>query len=136
VNSWERARLEEAPVGRLASVRPDGRPHLVVVTFALVGDAVVTAVDQKPKRTTALQRLRNVEAQPEVSFLVDHYDADWTQLWWVRVDGRAEVIRDDARRSSLLPHLVARYPAYRKDPPEGPVLRIAVGRTTSWRANT
>jgi PPOX class probable F420-dependent enzyme len=133
MNSWERARLEAAPVARLATVRPQGTPHLVVVTFALVGDRVVSAVDQKPKRTAALQRLRNVEVHPDVSLLVDHYEDDWAKLWWVRVDGVAEVVTDDARRSELLPPLVAKYPAYRDDLPAGPVLLIDVRRTTSWQ---
>ena len=134
MNSWERARLEAARVGRLATVRPDGTPHLVVVTFALAGERLVTAVDQKPKRTSALQRLRNVEANPEVSLLVDHYEEDWAQLWWVRIDGVAEVVVDEVRRAELLPPLVAKYPAYQDDPPAGPVLVIDVGRATSWRA--
>jgi PPOX class probable F420-dependent enzyme len=134
MNSWERARLEAARVGRLATVRPAGTPHVVVVTFASAGDQLVTAVDQKPKRTSALQRLRNVEARPAVSLLVDHYEEDWAQLWWVRVDGVAAVVTDEPRRSELLAPLVEKYRAYREDPPAGPVLVIDVRRTTSWQA--
>ena len=134
MNSWERGRLDAAPVARLATVRPEGTPHLVVITFARDGDRLVTAVDQKPKRTSALQRLRNIEVHPDVSLLVDHYEDDWAQLWWVRVDGVAEVVTEEPRRAELLPPLVAKYPAYRDEPPAGPVLVIDVRRTTSWRA--
>ena len=84
-----RARLEAAPIGRLATVRPDGRPHLVPCCFAVVGETVFSAVDAKPKSTLALQRLANIRSQPSVTVLVDHYAADWSTLWWVRVDGRA-----------------------------------------------
>ena len=66
----------------------DGRPSLVVVTFAAVGDVVVTAVDRKPKSTTRLHRLQLITANPQVSLLADHYDdGDWTALWWARGDG-------------------------------------------------
>src|SRR3990170_1270448 len=95
----DRSRVEQARVARLATVRPDGSPHLVVVTFALSGDTVVTAVDDKPKRTQQLQRLRNLQERPAATLLVDHYDEDWSQLWWVRLDGDAHVVRDEPRRT-------------------------------------
>ena len=81
-------RVRDARVGRLGTVTPDGRPHLVPVCFALREETVYTAVDAKPKSTLALRRLANIEATPSASLLVDHYDEDWTHLWWVRVDGR------------------------------------------------
>ena len=79
-------------VARLATVDPGGRPHLVPITFALDGDAIVTAVDHKPKSTTKLRRLENIAANPEVSVLADRYEDDWSRLWWARADGTARVI--------------------------------------------
>ena len=88
-----RALFASARVARLATIGPQGRPHLVPITFALDGDTIYTAVDQKPKVTTRLQRLRNVAADPRVSVLADHYDdEDWSSLWWVRGDGAARVV--------------------------------------------
>src|SRR4029453_4312281 len=81
--AW-RDRVEWARVARLATVRPDGRPHVVPITFPLVGDAGGSAVDQKPKTTLALARLANLAVHPVASVLVDHYDDDWARLWWVR----------------------------------------------------
>ena len=75
-----RERVSSARVGRLATVSPDGRPHVVPVCFARVGDELVTAVDAKPKSTAALTRLANVLAHPPVTLLVDHYDDDWSSL--------------------------------------------------------
>ena len=72
-----------APVARLATVGPDGCPHLVPVVFAVDGDVVYTAVDGKPKVSLRLRRLANIAARPQVSLLVDHYDDDWSRLWWV-----------------------------------------------------
>ena len=76
-----------AEVARLATVAADGAPHLVPVCFALAGDVVYSAVDGKPKRTPDLARLANIAAEPRVALLADHYEEDWTRLWWVRVDG-------------------------------------------------
>ena len=95
-----RARLSAARIGHLATVRPDGRPHVVACCFALHGDRLWTAVDAKPKRTPQLQRLANVRAHPRASLLVDHYEEDWDALWWVRVDGPAAVLDDGEEREA------------------------------------
>src|SRR5579875_3988162 len=87
-----RRRFAQARVARLATITPDGRPHLVPIVFAVHGDTVYSAVDAKPKRTGALARLANVAAHPQASVLADHYEEDWSALWWVRGDGRARVL--------------------------------------------
>jgi PPOX class probable F420-dependent enzyme len=131
--SRERERVDAAQVARLATVRPDGRPHVVPVTFAAVGpDRIVTAVDHKPKRTASLQRLRNIEANPEVSLLVDHYEEDWSALWWVRVDAAASVVREEPERSTLAAALEQKYAAYAGRAPAGPVIVMTVHTVTSW----
>src|SRR5690625_4498503 len=83
-----------APVARLATVAPGGAPHLVPIVFALDNDVIYTGVDAKRKTTQRLRRLANIESDPRVSLLVDHYADDWTQLWWVRADGVAVIHRD------------------------------------------
>jgi PPOX class probable F420-dependent enzyme len=127
-----RARLASARVGRLATVRPDGRPHVVVCCFTLDGDRLWTAVDAKPKATTRLQRLANVRAHPWASLLVDHYEEDWDRLWWVRVDGAAAVLEEGAERERAVAGLVAKYAQYASAPPEGPVVALAVERWRGW----
>jgi PPOX class probable F420-dependent enzyme len=133
--SWPRAtaeaRLAAARVGRLATVTPDGRPHVVAVCFALHEGRIYTAVDAKPKAKRALQRLENVRATGRASLLVDHYEEDWARLWWVRVDGAAEVIDSD----EAIDVLAAKYEQYRADRPSGPVIAIAPERWRSWVAS-
>jgi PPOX class probable F420-dependent enzyme len=129
-----RWRFASASVARLGTVRPDGRPHLVPVCFALDGDVVVSVVDDKPKRSTQLRRLDNVRAYPAVSLLVDHYDDDWTQLWWVRVDGTARVLEAGTEHARAIDLLVAKYAQYRSLRPAGPVLVIAVEAWRVWSA--
>jgi PPOX class probable F420-dependent enzyme len=125
-----------ARVARLATVGAEGRPHLVPIVFAVAGDVVYSAVDAKPKRTTALRRLENVRRNPRVALLADHYDdSDWDALWWVRADGVARVLDgsdSEARRAIAL--LAARYAQYRERPPRGQVLAVSVERWSGWRA--
>ncbi|GAA1712214.1 TIGR03668 family PPOX class F420-dependent oxidoreductase [Kribbella yunnanensis] len=122
-----RTRFAAARVARLATVGADGVPHLVPVTFAVAGDEVFIAIDQKPKTTLNLRRLRNIAANPAVTLLVDEYDDDdWTRLWWVRADGTAHV-QDEA-----VELLVAKYPQYADDPPRGPVIVVRVDRWSGW----
>ncbi|GID97623.1 TIGR03668 family PPOX class F420-dependent oxidoreductase [Amorphoplanes digitatis] len=120
-----------ARVAHLATVDDTGAPHLVPIVFALVGDVIYSAVDDKPKRHRRLRRLANVAHEPRVSVLADHYDDDWTRLWWVRADGTAAVLPDSAEGRAAL---VARYPQYTAMPPAGPFLRIEVHRWSSWSA--
>jgi PPOX class probable F420-dependent enzyme len=121
-------------VARLATADTGGRPHIVPIVFATEGDRVWTAVDDKPKRTRALRRIDNARANPRVSVLADHYEEDWTRLWWVRADGMARVldVADAARGMELL---CERYPPYRLRPPAGPVIEIAVSHWTGWAAD-
>ena len=131
----EAARLfSAARVARLATVDANGRPHLVPVVFVVLGDAVWSAVDAKPKSTRALKRLANIEANPAVSLLVDHYDDDWTHLWWVRADGQAAVVDvGEPGTDTVLDSLAAKYPQYATDRPAGPLVRVDVRRWSSWR---
>jgi PPOX class probable F420-dependent enzyme len=127
-----RDRVERARVARLATVGADNRPHLVPICFVLEGEVLYSAVDRKPKRSPNLKRIENVRANPLVTVLVDHYDDDWTQLWWVRLDGRARVLTDGAERAHALELLVAKYPQYSPDTPTGPVLAVDIERWRSW----
>lgn len=127
-----RRRVASAPVGRLATTGEDGRPRLVPFCFALEGDVLYSAVDHKPKSTTELRRLDDVRARPQVAVLVDHYEDDWSRLWWVRLRGRARVVDDDAEAERARRLLAEKYEQYRSRPPEGPVLAVAVDEWRAW----
>jgi PPOX class probable F420-dependent enzyme len=127
-----RAQVRDARVGRLATVDAEGRPHLVPICFALEGDTIYSAVDEKPKRSKRLKRLENIRRRPEVSLLVDHYEEDWTRLWWVRVDGTAQVLERGEERAHALELLRSKYEQYRAEPPTGAVIAVRVERWRSW----
>jgi PPOX class probable F420-dependent enzyme len=125
-------RLTAARVARLATTDPDGRPHLVPIVFALEGDTLYSAVDHKPKRSSTLQRIENARARPDVTILVDHYEEDWGRLWWIRLRGRARVLDGGDEHDRALALLQEKYPQYRTEPPDGPVLAVDVTEVRDW----
>lgn len=127
-----RRRFAGSQVARLATVRPDGAPHVVPIVFALTADVLYTVVDHKPKRTQRLQRLANLRHEPRCSVLVDHYDPDWSRLWWVRADGTAAVADEPASGHPGLEALAARHSAYRVQPPGGPLIVVTISCWSSW----
>lgn len=107
------------------------------ITFALVDGVICSAVDEvKAKRSTRLARLADVARDPRVALVVDHYAADWTQLWWVRVDGTAEVLTGGSAHAAAVAALVAKYPQYAGARLDGPVLAITPLRWTGWAARS
>ena len=127
------ARFAAARVARMATVGTDGMPHVVPICFATFGDVVYSAVDAKPKRSPDLRRLRNIAANPRVALLADHYDDEWTRLWWARADGTARIVeRDDPLRERAAELLAARYEQYRESPPEDRAVVIDVERWSGW----
>ncbi len=134
--AWALAMLREARVGRLATADAAGHPLLVPVCFAFDGAALYSAVDDKPKRTRDLRRLRNVRENPHASLLVDVWDEDWTRLAWVSVEGHADVLNAGADFTGALELLRAKYAQYRTMAleREGVVLRLYADRVLAWRA--
>jgi PPOX class probable F420-dependent enzyme len=119
----------------LATIDPDGRPHLVPIVFAVDRATLYSAVDRKPKRSTTLRRIENARARPDVTILVDHYDDDWSSLWWIRLRGSARILDEGEERERALTLLREKYPQYRAEPPEGPVLAVDVTETREWTSS-
>jgi PPOX class probable F420-dependent enzyme len=130
--TWAHQLVESARVARLGLIDDAARPRVLPVTFALVGDHVWSAVDQKPKRSpdAELARVRWLRRRPEATLLVDHYSDDWSQLAWVQLIGRVAILTD----AEPPPELLAKYEPYRRQPPQGPLLRLDIERTVHWRA--
>ena len=128
-----RRRVREGRVGHLATVRADGRPHVVPCCFTLGShdEVVYSAVDAKPKSTLALRRLDNLRANPSASLLVDHFEEDWSALWWVRIDGTARIIGSGTEFDRAIAELTGKYEQYARHPPPGPVIAIDI---RGWRA--
>ncbi len=127
-------RLAGARSATLGTTDGTGRAHLVPIVFAYRDGVVYTAVDAKPKTTLRLRRIANIEQNPHVSVLVDHYEDDWDRLWWIRLDGVARIAQNGPLRDTALELLAAKYPVYADQPPPGPAIAITVERIRSWSA--
>ena len=151
-----RARFAAARVARLATIAEDGSARLVPITFVVVGamgganvvdqvetdgdnragtDVIFSAVDHKPKSTTALARLRRIEREPRVCLLADYYTEDWMQLWWVRADAHAQVLAEGTERDTGIALLQRKYEQYRLQPPGAAVIRFVVRDWSGWIAS-
>ncbi len=130
---WARRLLAAERVARLAYLDDDDRPRVLPVTFAVAGDAVWSAIDEKPKRTAEPARVRFLRRRPEAALVIDRYDDDWSRLAWVQLLGRVDVIPVGSSADAVAA-LAAKYEQYAERTPPGPLLRLTVERTLEWRA--
>lgn len=131
----ERLFLLDQRVGRLATADSHGAPHVLPVGYALEGDTLYIAIDDKPKRTSGrkLKRLQNIIENPRVAVVVDRYDEDWSRLGWVMLRGRAEILDDGDEHDEAQALLRARYPQLAGMQIAGyPVIALRIDRATSW----
>jgi PPOX class probable F420-dependent enzyme len=134
LSGWARELLERERVARLAYLDREGRPRVLPVTFALAGDSVWSAIDEKPKRLAEPARVEALRERPEAALLVDVYDDDWSRLAWVQLLGRVEVL-SPAEEPGAMAALAAKYRQYAERTPPGPLLRLRVDRALEWRAS-
>ncbi len=135
-----RSTLETARHGYLSTASADGDPHLQPVVFQVLENSIYIAIDEKPKTTLRLRRLTNIESNPRFALLVDRYDDDWSQLWWILLRGPADVLwpskwdQDEALRA--IAALRAKYPQYETmGLEERPLLKLMPDRVTRWSAS-
>jgi PPOX class probable F420-dependent enzyme len=133
---WALGLVGDARVARLAYLDGDDRPRVLPVTFALAGEAVWTAIDEKPKKTPEPARVAYLRRRPEAALVIDEYDDDWTRLAWVQLLGRVDIVPVDSspEGTDALAALATKYQQYAESPPPGPLLRLSVERALHWRA--
>lgn len=129
----QRRFLDAQRVARLATADAAGRPHVVPICYALIGDTVYSTIDEKPKRTTRLKRLSNLHDNPIAALVVDHYDEDWSRLGWVMVRGRAETLADGPEHDYAQDRLRARYPQLAAMHIQDlPVVAVRIDHVATW----
>ncbi|HXV65555.1 MAG TPA: TIGR03668 family PPOX class F420-dependent oxidoreductase [Vicinamibacteria bacterium] len=133
--------IRKQGVARLATADGEGRPSLVPVCFVFTEGRFYSPIDDKRKNTSwgRLKRLRNIEVNPNVCLLLDHYSRDWTELRWVLIRGVAEVISPPDRfakeHAEAIRLLRRKYPQYENARiGERPLIRIVPRSVTSWSA--
>jgi coenzyme F420-0:L-glutamate ligase/coenzyme F420-1:gamma-L-glutamate ligase len=128
--------LDFQRVARLATVDGSGMPHVVPVCYALDGDAIHVVLDEKPKRVEprALKRVRNILENPNAALVVDHYDdQNWSQLGWIMLRGRAEIVEPGPEQAMAIALLRARYSQYRSmHLEECPMITLRIERVADW----
>lgn len=134
MDGWELGFIDAQRFARLGTIAADGRPHLVPVCFARLGDDVAIAIDEKPKRGGELARVRNLRRDPRATLLFDRTSEEWEELAWVRADCTATILVRGDKWPAALAALRLRYRQYDAMALEArPLLRLHVERLTSWR---
>lgn len=113
---------------------------VIPVCFVLLGDTLYQAIDAKPKSVTParLRRVRNIQANPNASLVIDHYVEDWRRLWWVLLHGRARLVADGPEHHRAIAALRRKYPQYRTTTPltaDALVIALDVRRLQHWQAS-
>ena len=128
--------LDIWPLAHLTSVTPAGRPHAVPIVFCREGATLYSPIDGKTKQGRGLQREANIAANSQVAVLLDEYPEDWSALWWVRLDGAAQIyVPDSDHAVRLRSRLLAKYPQYSEPgmlPAEPAYLKISWSRASGW----
>ncbi len=110
------AYVAEQRVARLATADTQGKPYVVPVCFAFDGQHFYIALDDKPKSMppTRLKRVRNIQANPQASLLMDSYNEDWSRLRYVLASGSATLEAPGSERHTTAVSLLReKYPQYR-----------------------
>lgn len=132
-------RFSSERIAHLATAAADGRPHIVPFCFVVIDQALYSVIDDKPKRThTRLRRLRNIEVNPRVSVLADHYEEDWKALWFVMVEGEAGLVTDSNEYRRARVALRSKYPQYltmELAPAINPMIRVRIDRVVTWQGS-
>jgi PPOX class probable F420-dependent enzyme len=135
LSEHERRFLASRRVAHLATADTDAMPHVVPVCFVVWADTVYVTIDAKPKRRLGneLKRIRNIMANPRVAIVADRYDEDWTQLGWVMLHGRAEILSGGSEHDEAQALLCTRYSQLRAMPIAAcPVIAVRIERVRSW----
>ena len=103
------------------------------VTYAIHDGAIWSAVDRKPKLPGEPARVRYLRRRPEAALTVDRYSDDWQELCWVQALGRVDVLAVEAAPEAI-EALARKYEPYRRERPQGPLLRLTPERLLCWRA--
>lgn len=128
-----RRRVADARIARLGTVDPRNRPHLVPCCFVVDGETLFSPIDDvKPKSNRTLRRVRNIRRHPAVTVLVDHYDEDWRQLWWIRLDGTAHVAEASPTRENAIGLLIDKYPQYDSTSFRSELIVVDISTWTGW----
>lgn len=95
--------LDSSHTLQVASIGPDGRPHLVPMWFAVDAEQRVVFTTYRSS-----QKVRNIERDPRVTLLVED-GAVYDELRGVMIEGEAELLDDDDATREVMRLVGAKY---------------------------
>lgn len=101
---------EDAPLGRLATIDPDGMPHVVPVGWSFDPQSGTVAIGGHDFDST--RKYRNVMARPQVALVIDDVLPPWRPRA-VLIRGHGEALPADEERKQ-------------------PTIRIVPEKVVSW----
>ncbi|MGH2539507.1 MAG: pyridoxamine 5'-phosphate oxidase family protein [Actinomycetota bacterium] len=114
----------------LATTYPDGLPHVVPISTALDLNRLVFATE------IDTQKVRNIEADPNVAMSFDEYHEDWSQLKQVIAHGQAYLLDGGFEYERDRTLLYEKFPQYESGAPiiEGSsvIVEVRIDRVVSW----
>jgi coenzyme F420-0:L-glutamate ligase/coenzyme F420-1:gamma-L-glutamate ligase len=140
IDEKTRAFLRDHRVAHLATAGSDARPVVVPICYVFDGQIIYSPLDEKPKKieVRSLGRVRNIEANPQISIVVDDYSEDWNELAYVLISGVAQVLEPGDHRGEhtravlLLREKYSQYSSMAID--TRPMLRISPSGIKVWRS--
>ena len=135
--------LENAQTLQVASISPDGRPHLVPMWFAVDDEGCLVFTTYRSS-----QKVRNIERDPRVTLLVEDGDV-YDELRGVMIEGDAELVDDIDSTRDVMRLVGAKYygktpaasadrdvsrsrPDRRRTIPKRIAVRVRPGTVISW----
>lgn len=128
--------IDRMPVARLAVTTTTDAPDAMPIVFARVGRTLFSPIDGKPKKSARPARLAHIAKHPAVTLVLDHYDEDWSRLWWIRLGGEAVIAEGEHRDwDAGVQALQLKYPQYATTPMfkgEPVMIALAWARVRWW----
>ena len=132
--------IENKSYGYLATAASNLQPYATPVVFILHNGKIYVPLDQKPKAVTILKlkRVKNIQENPKVCFLVHHYDEDWTRLWFVMITGYATLVNGSLEKirtelKTIHNKFLSKYSQYNKISVGNFYIRIRINKTAYWK---
>ena len=105
--------VRAARVAHLATADARGQPLVIPICFVYDGKEFFSPIDEKPKHTIRLKRLRNLQENPKLSLVIDRYNEDWRRLAYVLITGEGKVLFRGNKHRRAVRLLRRKYSQYR-----------------------
>lgn len=132
--------IKNANIAHLATAASNLQPYVTPVVFILQNGNIYVPLDKKPKTVEIFQlkRVKNIQGNPKVCFLIHHYDEDWSKLWFVMLTGYATLVNGTseisrAKLRTINAKFLSKYSQYKKISTGNLYIKIKINKITYWK---